>query len=280
VPGPEVALIADLEGEDVEVGKSVALVAKVSGTELTFKWTLEGVGKFDPEKPEGSSAFYLAPDTPGRRAIVTIVVTDKYGRAASDGRVFNVVPPAVTPTATPTLTPTHTSTPTPTNTPTVTPTNTPTATPSQPPTATPTMLPEVTPTLGPDTVTLAYPEGGQSVPCENLAKGRYSSDITNSIWPVVYIGGKFHPQDEGGKAPPMVKGNWYGTVRFGDCKQPPGYDRGKVFQLVIVTANEQANKEFEDYLAACKAKPTPSWPGMDNLPEGVKEYVRIVVTRE
>ena len=53
---------------------------------------------------------------------------------------------------------------------------------------------------------------------------------------------------------------------------------GKVFQLIIVTADEQANKAFEDYVAAGRSA---GWyTGVDSLPVGVKEYVRIAVTRQ
>jgi hypothetical protein len=120
-------------------------------------------------------------------------------------------------------------------------------------------------------------QDNQTVPCENYAEGRYPLDLKDYIWPIVYIGGKYHPQDEGGKAASKADGKWYQTVRFGDCTQA-AKDVGKRFQLIIVTANEQANKVFEDYITT--GQRTGAWPGMANLPQGIKEHVRIVVIRQ
>jgi len=303
-PKPQPAFTLEVKpGTEVQVGKDVAIVAKVEPLEkLDLKWSVSGTAEGTLNTDTGEhviytaikegTAFVVAEGTTDNgvpvKETVSLTVVAPTPTATPVPPTATPVPPTATPVpptdtpAPPTITPTHPliatpTTPSPDATPTPTPQR-PTATPSEPPVATPTMLPEVTPTLGPDTATLAYPEDGQSVPCENLAQGRYSSDITNLIWPVVYIGNRYHPQDEGGKAPPMFNGKWYGTVRFGDCNKPPDYDRGKAFQLIIVTVNDVANKAFEDYIARGQA--TGTWPGMDSLPEGVKEYVRIVVIRE
>jgi hypothetical protein len=152
-------------------------------------------------------------------------------------------------------------------------TPTPTDTPAPMPTDTP--KPQPTP-VGP--ITLTFPEDGQEVPCLNTARGTYSSDITNPIWPVVYIGLKYHPQDvDGTAARKQPDGKWYGTVRFGNC-DTPDVDRGKLFELLIVTADEQCNRAFENYIS--EGQSTGDWPGMDSLPGGCNEHVHIVVIRE
>ena len=239
VPGPEVSLIADLEGEeDVEVGKSVALVAKVSGTDLTFKWTLEGVGKFDPEKPEGSSAFYIAPDTPGGKAIVTIVVTDKYDRTASDGRVLNIVVPEVPPTATPTLTPTHTPTPMPTNAPTTT--DTPTLTPADP-------------TV---TITITEPERTvecfKDVSCTFAIKGTSTGIVSNSAYRIVSFvnpspgdPNQWFPQPDRPLGSQINEdGTWQAEARIGGVA---GVSPGHSFEItaLVMDATAEMSVDFQ-----------------------------------
>jgi hypothetical protein len=115
-------------------------------------------------------------------------------------------------------------------------------------------------------------------PCSNLAQGTYPDGLDRAIWPVVFIGGMYHPQDEGGKAAQKANGQWYQTVRFGDCLNNPNRDIGQPFQLIIVTANEAANAAFEAYIV--NGKKTGKWLGMSELPLGTEEQVRIVVVRE
>lgn len=125
-------------------------------------------------------------------------------------------------------------------------------------------------------VTLTTPQSGQTVPCSNVASGTYPLDLEDAIWPVVYVGGRYHPQDEGGKGAQKISGNWYQTVRFGDCSQTTK-DIGQPFQLIIVTANASANTEFEKYIAI--AQKSGIYTGLIELPDGVKEQTRIVVNR-
>lgn len=270
-PGPQptptlspVALVLDVNPnvKEIEAGTTVGIVARVAtGEAASLRWSVTGNsgGKVSPET--GDAVFYTA-GNPGVD-IVTAEGTTAKGALVKERVSFNVVPASRPSPVLPTATPVP---------PVVTPVS-PTATP--PPAQAPTPTPQP-PTPG--AITLTSLTDGQSVPCENLAKGTYPLDLKDRIWPVVYIGGRFHPQDDGGKAPPMVNGNWYATVRFGDCTKPPEYDRGKTFQLIIVTANDAANKAFEDYIA--KGQATGTWPGMVSPPEGAKEHLRIVVIRQ
>lgn len=124
-------------------------------------------------------------------------------------------------------------------------------------------------------VTLAHPREGDRVDCEVLAQGTYQPGLQEKIWPVVWVGGRYYPQDEGGKAPRMSNGKWRGTVRFGDCAKPRSEEKPEPpFTLIVVTANEQANRAFEEYLKAS------SLPGMAELPAGTEPQVEVGVTRK
>jgi hypothetical protein len=133
------------------------------------------------------------------------------------------------------------------------------------------------PTPSPDAVTLITPQDGQAVPCENLARGTYAPEITEAIWPVILVGGRYHPQDQDGQAATMSNGNWYATVRFGDCRKPPEHNRGVAFQLLMVLANAQCDQEFKAYIAAGRQS---GFPGLKALPEGCRRFPPIVVTRQ
>lgn len=126
-------------------------------------------------------------------------------------------------------------------------------------------------------VTLSDLRDGSTVPCEVSVKGRYSPDIKDFIWPVVWVGGRFHPQDSDGRAAPKVNGTWFGTVHFGDCRQPQK-DTGKTFQLFVVTVGPEGNKEFEDYLAECRR--TGNYLGVPKMPRGTTTYLEFTLTRE
>ena len=55
-------------------------------------------------------------------------------------------------------------------------------------------------------------------------------------------------------------------------------DSGEKFYIYAVLADEQVDKEFQNYMNTCEE--TKSWPGMSSLPKGAKIYDRIMVTRE
>lgn len=127
-----------------------------------------------------------------------------------------------------------------------------------------------------DKVTLASPQDGDQVSCQVLVEGAYPPELKAKIWPVVLVGGRYHPQDEGQRAPHMANGKWRGTVRFGDCNRPPGQDKGIPFMLVVVTANDHANQVFEDYVRNA----APSFSGLPALPEGAEPQAEIGVVRQ
>lgn len=143
-----------------------------------------------------------------------------------------------------------------------------------------TQTPESTTTPAPSAVTLSSPQENATVPCETLAKGAYATDVVDPIWPVVSITGRLYPQDEGGQPPPKANGEWIGTVRFGNCTQPPDVDSGKPFQLIIYTAGQECRALFADYFT--RGQKTGKWEGIlpPALPADCKEHQRIIVTRQ
>ena len=237
---PDVNIRMNPDATEVQVNAEVAISAETTGSNLQIKWS---AAKGKLSRTEGQSVIYTAPSTPGLDTVDVTVISGEESTVKSIA--FTVIAATVAEVPTPPPSPTE---------------------------------PVASPTIETGPVTLTTLQDSQTVPCENLARGTYSPDVIGHIWPVVYIAGRFHPQDEGGKAPSMVNGTWYGTVRFGNCNAAPTVDRGKVFQLIIVVADEQANKEFVDYLDS--AKQAESWPGLETLPEGAPEYIRILVTRK
>ena len=242
-PPPVVTLNVN-PAPQVQVGQSVAIVAKVEPFEkLDLKWSVSGTSGGKLNTDTGGQVVYTSGD-----AGVDIVVAE--GTTASGVPVQQTV--ALTVVAAP---------------------NTPT--PPPPPvtasSATPTMAPPPAPG-----VTLTNIQEGQPVLCSTIARGTYPLDLKEDIWPVVYINNRYHPQDQGGTAARKESGSWYQTVRFGDCNQSQK-DVGKPFELIIVTANESANAQFEEYIRTGAAK---GWPGFESLPPGTQEKVHIMVIRQ
>lgn len=127
-------------------------------------------------------------------------------------------------------------------------------------------------------VTLTNMQNGQTVPCKNDVSGTYAEGLEDYIWPVVIIDGLIFPQDAAGKSASKISGEWFHIVRFGNCDTPE-IDKGKRFELLIVTANESANAEFEAYFA--NAIETGDWGPMPALPSsGIETQVHISIIRE
>lgn len=120
-------------------------------------------------------------------------------------------------------------------------------------------------------IKMTYPRSGNSVGCKEEIEGSYSSDIKETIWPIVQYGEQYFPQ----KAAAKASSEWLATVFFGDCENLNA-DKDKTFQLIIVTASDQANAEFEKFLTN---EPTIQNRAMNSLPQGIKEHARIQVNR-
>lgn len=125
----------------------------------------------------------------------------------------------------------------------------------------------------PAVITLDYPQEGQPVPCQVDARGSSSADLSERLWPIVQVVGRYYPQGEAA----IANGAWSATVGFGDCDRPDS-DRGRPFGLAIVTATDRGDRALEDYLEGCGT--SGQCGGMVALPEGTTERVRVAVIRE
>ena len=112
---PVVSEIQAQPSTTIQTGETASLTIPVSGTELTFEWTVLRGSLTNPTQP---AVIYTAPNTPGFDT-VTVKVSNDGGTVIKSINFEVVAPP-------PTATPTATDTPIPTNTP--VPTDTPTAT--------------------------------------------------------------------------------------------------------------------------------------------------------
>ena len=127
------------------------------------------------------------------------------------------------------------------------------------------------PSPGPVTLTLTYPTDGAEVPCENTVEGEYGPELEGEIWPVVYVTGRYYPQDAGGQPASKVGGEWFQPVRFGDCEDPIKLERdtGKGFELFVVVANEACHASMAEYFEI------GDFSGWTELPESCQENVPV-----
>ena len=244
-PKPPPTITVDVSpGLEVPVGKSVSIVISVVPYEqLDWNWSLTGTGGGQLSSKTGENVVYKA----GMEGMDNVVAEAKTADGATLKKTvaLTIVAAPYTPT------------------------------PVAPMTATPLPTPTMSPPSG-SAVTLTNIQDGQEVPCSNVARGTYPLDLTDEIWPVVYVIGRYYPQDEGGQSAQKNGGNWYQTVRFGDCNNPQ-QTVGQQFQLIIYTVDASAKAEFEKYL---KTGAASGLPGMTKVPEGATEQLRIGVIRK
>jgi len=232
-------------GKQVPAGQAVAVVLDINPYQaLDWRWTVSGTSGGRLSSNTGESAVYTA-GNPGMDIIV-IQANLPGGELLKQTVAITVIQAE-------------------------------TSTPQLPPTAELTMTLPPTSTPPQSAVALTSLVDGQTVPCEVIAQGSYPLDFEESIWPVVYVAGRYHPQSDNLDGAAKVNGTWVQTVRFGDCTQPDR-DRGKPFQLMIYSADKDANAAFNQYMLTGRSSGT--WPGMIELPKGVTLHVRILVTRE
>lgn len=91
-----------------------------------------------------------------------------------------------------------------------------------------------------------------------------------AVWIVVYphTAVKYYPIKEAR----IQNEKWELPAQFGESK-----DTDTEFDIIALLANEQAQDEFATYLEECEQ--SKSWPGIDELPEGVEIYDTVTVTR-
>lgn len=206
----------------------------------------------------GSSATNPLPAPTGRAAVLP-ATPSQTAIAFGSGAVSTVTTLSATSTSTTTLTSTATTLPT----------------------VTASITSSPTPTLMVPVLELIKPEdrNDQILDCQTLVEGTYSGEAQNKIWLIVYVVdiARYYPHGEGGKALQVIDGKWFGSVRFGDCSNL-STDQGKKFQLIIATATQQANNEFEAYIEHERA--TGEYPGLERLPDGIIVLKRITITRK
>ena len=259
--------------ESVQPSTSITLMVTVAGdvdaqATINYEWTdRDGKGQIDLGDQGKSAIRYTTPAVPGPYLVdVKVKVTVGNNPPITTTRTASItVVSSITPTPTVTLTPTPKS-------PIPIASSSPVTPIPQPTTPVPAAV-----TPASSLVTLTTLKQGDTVPCDYWAEGTYQAGLQGTIWPVVFVTGNYHPQDDGGSPPTMKEGKWAGPVRFGDCNNPNA-TRGQTFQLLIVTANEAANKAFLDYLNT--AAKTGLYSGTPRLPDGVTEILRITVTRQ
>jgi hypothetical protein len=184
-------------------------------------------------------------------ATSTIVTNTATADTSATPSVISVTPSVPSPSPSPTI-PTTSELPT-----------------TQEPTHTP--LPQ-------NTVVLTSHREGQTVPCEDVIKGTHTLNNGERIWVVVRIGGRYYPQAPGGEYTTVQNDTWFSRVRFGDCGNPE-VDKGKTFELLVVSANERANTEFENYIS--RELNDNHYGGLSRIPqEGVTIHKLLKVLRE
>ena len=249
----------------IEPGATIGIAVKVDGVPgvtIAYEWVApSGKGKIlDGQGTNGIT--YQAPDEPGT---YKIDVRIKAAGVEFMRSQFITVTAPLTLTNTPTATHTPTSAPETTNTPTPEPISA-----ASKPVAL-TALGELTFAPG-DNLRQAH-----SLPCENLAEGTYAPDMNLPIWPVIFVGNRYHPQDQGGNPAQKSGGVWTAIVRFGDCNEPLSSYAGVLFTFYVYAADPACDQGFRDYL---KTAPQNGYPGLEHLPNGCTKYVHIAVTRQ
>jgi hypothetical protein len=96
--------------------------------------------------------------------------------------------------------------------------------------------------------------------------------LDQKIWVVVlvYKVGRYYPQND----PAEIEANnqWASIIYIGT----PG-DSSEKFDILAVTVDSNAQKEFNNYLINAKGK--SDWAGLSKLPEGTVIYDRVTVMR-
>lgn len=278
-PPPGDLQVGDISASPKEiifVGETASLHVQASGSNLEFEWSVLH-GKLS--NTTLAATDYTAPDSPGTDT-VTVKVSGS-GKSQIKSIKFNVIPKIVPsaaltdppiPTAAPTIPPSPTTAPRPTQTPIVEPT---VAEPTEvPPTDTSTTTSAGSITAK-DGFTLNLVNNGDVARTMTLL-GEYPNDLSDDIWVfIVPPNLVYYPQSNDactGINKTKLNGKWEMRVGFGGPN-----DVGLPFEAVLATADKTASKTIVDTLKSwCK---NDHYPGMDVLPAGVTEKIRVSVNR-
>lgn len=123
------------------------------------------------------------------------------------------------------------------------------------------------------TAKIVYPKSGGNVgPTEPMSGTATAPPSGQELRMALYIPsvGKYYPQEE-----PIVvnpDGSWYYRCSIGSSG-----DNGKQFQIIVVSADSNAQSAFDSYIA--NGKKTGDYPGMAALPGGATNLASATVTR-
>ena len=231
-----------------QIGISVS-VDGAAGSEITYEWSHpEGQGQI----VRGQGTNGITYQVPSEAGTYSIGVKVSSGDSVVERSTFVTVadPPEDTPTPNDTPTPSVPDTPTLTETP----------------------IPAI--------ITLNNIEDGDTVPCMT-ARGTYNEEeVTEEIWPVVFINNVWYPQDATFLPAAKVNGEWSQPVRFGNCDTDE--HSGEEFQLFIIKAPDACHQQIVDYFE--EGKLTNDFPGIphNEVDQSCKDNisVSIYVTRE
>lgn len=122
---------------------------------------------------------------------------------------------------------------------------------------------------------IEFPVNKSKVPhiLKNVEGKCFSLPEENWLWLVTYPHHYpfFHPQ---GAKIRHKNNHWKGFAAIGADKN----ESNKVYDLLLVIANDRASTIFEAYLR--HARETNEWNGLDDLPTGSRELARITVYKQ
>ncbi len=122
-------------------------------------------------------------------------------------------------------------------------------------------------------VGITYPAESTGVEMRETIRGS-SAGVSpdDSIWVVIYIPElqSYFPQER--SADVQAGGGWSARVQIGNEG-----DAGVSFEVLAVTADRRARREFRRYLE--QGRQTGRWEGLPRLPGGALEYERVAVAR-
>ncbi len=222
--------------------------------------------------PSAIASSYTAPQvTQDTDVTITVNVIDG-NEAYPRTLICKIIAPAPTP-----IPPIPVPTEEPTAEPTIEPTEEPTVEPTIEPTVEPIIEPIIEPTVEPTAanpwVGISFPVNAGTVASPVSVRGSYANLPTGyTIWVAVM------PHDSGlyyfQHGPAAASGGtWSNSAYLGS---ESGVDRGKQFDILVVTANPDAGVYISGLLEQWKQ--SGNYPGLDSIPAGMTVYHRVTVT--
>jgi hypothetical protein len=264
-------------GTEVQVGKSVAIVAKVEPLEeLDLKWMISGTAEGMLNTDTGEQVVYTA----GKDGVDIVVAEGTTASGLPVKQTVSLTVVAQPMTEPPTTSPLPTDTPSSIEEPTEEPTAEPTKRPECP-FGSPVRLPIAGPSVDAEVRISSVEHCADNLPTATAIPlaGNYSGDMTNKeIWILVYPPNLvYYPQSTNACASlstPFDSGQWQEQIRLGRQGVP------EAFHVVAVVAEvgSPASEAFHNYLTVgCD---TGNYEAIAVIPSGATEMDSIVVHTE